>query len=75
MRTFWIDFHTDGRRLEIKVGRGDEDTEFMSRSWEENPAPQWPPSHVAFTAWNNKVDFHFCIPGESLFYIGPLQNI
>ena len=67
MRTFWIDFQTSGKSLTIRVGKGNENTEFMSRSWDVNPAKSWPPTHVAFTAWDTKVDYRFCIQdaGES----------
>ena len=60
MRTFWIDFYRNGRGLTIKVGKEDQD-EFMSRSWDVNPAESWPPTHVAFAAWDTKVDYRFCI--------------
>ena len=62
MRTFWIDFQTSGKSLTIRVGKENENTEFMSRCWDLNPAKSWPPTHVAFSAWDTKVDFEICIP-------------
>ena len=65
MRSFWIDLddiYIWG--LKITVGRGDSEV-VMSRSWDTNPAKSWPPTHVAFSGWdqNKTVDYEFCLTG------------
>lgn len=64
MREFWIDIQAEGEGLRIEVGRGGEAEGFMSRSWSENPAESWPPTHIAFAAWDNHVDYNFCLHGK-----------
>ena len=64
MREFWIDFRAEGSGLRIDVGRGGDAEGFMSRTWDKNPAESWPPTHVAFAAWNSPVDYEFCLPGR-----------
>ena len=63
MRKFWIDIQAEGEGLRIVVGRGEEGEGFMSRSWDQNPAQSWPPTHVAFAAWDKQVDYKFCLLG------------
>jgi len=63
MREFWIDVKAEGEGLRIEVGRGEDAEGFMSRSWDQNPAESWPPTHVAFAAWDSQVDYEFCLPG------------
>ena len=57
MRRFWIKIRKEGADVRIEVGKGTENTGFMSRTWEDN---HWPPTHVAFSSWNSKVEFIFC---------------
>ena len=66
MRRFWIDVRMEGGGVRIEVGEGTEVTGFMSRPWTSNPYNSWPPTHVAFAAWNSKVDYKFCLnqPGK-----------
>ena len=45
----------------MTVGRGEDAEGFMSRTWDKNPADSWPPTHVAFAAWNSQVDYEFCL--------------
>ena len=63
MREFWIDIKAEGEGLRIEVGKGEDAEGFMSRSWDQNPADSWPPTHVGFAAWNSQVDYEFCLPG------------
>ena len=61
MRTFFIDIKRQGDGVKIDVGKGTKGDLIMSRSWERNPYDSWPPTHVAFAAWNNiTVDYNFC---------------
>ena len=61
MRSFWIDIKKEEDGVRIEVGKGTETTGFMSRFWESNPYNSWPPTYVAFGAWNSKVDYKFCL--------------
>ena len=48
--------------MKIDVGKGTQgDLVIMSRSWDSNPYNFWPPTHVAFAAVNNNVDYKFCL--------------
>ena len=59
MRTFWVDLKAEGNGLKITVGKGDSEV-IMSRSWDQNPAKSWPPTHVAFSSWSSgSVNFEF----------------
>ena len=61
MRKFWIEFQTEGEGLRIEVGRGEDAEGFMSRSWSENPATSWPPTHFALASYIQvEVDFRIC---------------
>ena len=66
MRRFWIDIRKEANGVKIEVGKGTEVTGFMSRSWDSISIACWPPTHVAFAAWNSKVDYKFCLnqPGK-----------
>ena len=66
MRKFWIDVRKEGDGVKIEVGKGTEIRGFMSRSWDSIGYNSFPPTHVAFSAWNNKIDFKFCLnePGK-----------
>ena len=66
MRSFWIEFHADGNKLTVKVGKGNEASGFMQRSWGVNPASSWPPKYVGFAGWNAKVEYKFCDSGEQI---------
>ena len=62
MRTFFIDIKRQGDGVKIDVGKGTQgDLVIMSRSWDSNPYNFWPPTHVAFAAVNNNVDYKFCL--------------
>ena len=61
MRRFWIDIKKEGDGVKIDVGKGSEVSGFMSRSWNSNPYNSWPPTHVAFAAWNSKMEYKFCL--------------
>ena len=68
MRIFWIDIREEGAGVRIDVGKGTEATGFMSRTWDTNPYPSWPPTHVAFAAlgYGKEIEYKFCLmqPGK-----------
>ena len=61
MRRFWIKIRKEGAGVRIELGRGTENTGFMSRTWDNNRYDHWPPTHVAFSSFNSKVEFIFCL--------------
>ena len=61
MRKFFIDIKRQGDGLKIDVGKGTNGDLTMSRSWDSNPYNFWPPTHVAFSALNNNIDYKFCL--------------
>ena len=66
MRRFWIDVRKEGYGVKIEVGKGTEIRGFMSRSWDSIGNNSFPPTHVAFAAWGEKIDYKFCLnkPGK-----------
>ena len=64
MRRFWIEIRKgDGDDVYIKVGKGAEAAAFMRRAFHSTRYrdKSWPPTHVAFAAWNNKIEYEFCL--------------
>ena len=74
MRKFWIDIMEEGDVVRIEVGQGTEVTGFMSRTWDSNPYNSWPPTHVAFAAWDNPVDYEFCLNQQGKILVSP-ENV
>merc|ERR550539_1709923 len=64
MRTFWIDIKKEGNGVRIEAGEGTEATGFMSRSWGSNRYNSWPPTYVAFAAWDQEIDYKFCLKNQ-----------
>ena len=61
MRRFWIDIRKEGDVVKIEVGKGAEVTGFMSRTWDSNSFNSWPPTHVAFAAYGEEINYKFCL--------------
>ena len=62
MRRFWIDIRKGlGGGVSIEVGKGTEERGFMRRSWARIRYKSWPPTHIAFAAWDNKIEYQFCL--------------
>ena len=68
MRRFWIVIRNEANDVKIEVGKGTEVRGFMSRSWGSIGNYSWPPTHVAFAAWNSKIDFKFCLNQTGKIY-------
>ena len=61
MRRFWIDIRKEANGVKIEVGKGVEVTGFMKRSFDSIGNKSWPPTHVAFAAWDSKVEYKVCL--------------
>ena len=60
MRNFWIDIRKEGAGVRIEAGKDTNGPRFMSKSWPSNRHNSWPPTHIAFAAWNSKIAYRFC---------------